>query len=121
MLRAMTILLVCQLAGEIVARSIDLPIPGPVLGMLALFAILARRGAPAWLDEHGQGLLRFLPLLFVPAGVGIMRYIELMRTEWLAIAVALGISTTITMLATAGAFLLFSRWTARGKAGHDPA
>lgn len=120
MLRAMTVLLACQLAGEIIARSFDLPIPGPVLGMLALFGMLLRRGAPAWLDDNGQGLLRFLPLLFVPAGVGIMSYAELMRDEWIVIAATLLISTIATMLATAGAFLLFARLAAGRRGAHDP-
>ena len=38
MVRGMTVLLVCQLAGEVTARALDLPMPGPVLGMLLLFA-----------------------------------------------------------------------------------
>jgi len=37
MLSALTQLLIFQLAGEVVARGLALPIPGPVLGMLFLF------------------------------------------------------------------------------------
>ncbi len=116
MLRGMTVLLVCQLIGEVTVRALRLPAPEPVLGMALLFGILLWRGAPDWLDQVGQGLLRFLPLFFVPAGVGVMNHIQLMRTEWLAITVALLASTIITMIATAGALLLFLRLTARGKA-----
>ncbi len=115
MLRGMTVLLVCQLIGEVTVRALRLPAPGPVLGMALLFGILLWRGAPDWLDQVGQGLLRFLPLFFVPAGVGVMNHIQLMRTEWLAITVALLASTIMTMIATAGALLLFLRLTARGK------
>ncbi|MGB8249185.1 MAG: CidA/LrgA family protein, partial [Azonexus sp.] len=46
MLSALTQLLVFQLAGEIVARWLALPVPGPVLGMLFLFVALALRGGP---------------------------------------------------------------------------
>jgi holin-like protein len=105
----MTVLLVCQLIGEVTARALNLPMPGPVLGMLLLFGVLLWRGAPDWLDQVGQGLLRFLPLFFVPAGVGIMNHVQLMRAEWLAIAITLLVSTVITMIATAGTVWLFSR------------
>lgn len=116
MLRGITILLVCQLIGEATARALNLPTPGPVLGMALLFGVLLWRGAPDWLDQVGQGLLRFLPLFFVPAGVGIMNHVQLMRAEWLAIAITLLVSTLITMLVTAGALLLFLRLTGARKA-----
>lgn len=116
MLRGMTVLLICQLIGEVTARALNLPMPGPVLGMLLLFAILVWRGAPDWLDQVGQGLLRFLPLFFVPAGVGIINHIQLMRSEWLALAVTLLVSTIITMIVTAGALLFLLRITSGRKA-----
>lgn len=116
MLRGMTVLLVCQLIGEAMVRALNVPAPGPVLGMALLFGILLWRGAPDWLDQVGQGLLRFLPLFFVPAGVGVLNHIQLMRAEWLAIAVALLVSTIITMIVTAGALMLFLRLTGGRKA-----
>jgi len=119
MVRGMTVLLVCQLAGEVTARALNLPAPGPVLGMLLLFGMLLWRGAPDWLDQVGQGLLRLLPLFFVPAGVGIMNHVQLMRAEWLAIAVTLLVSTVITMIVTAGALLLLLRLTAGREASRN--
>ena len=115
MVRGMTVLLVCQLAGEVTARALNLPAPGPVLGMLLLFGMLLWRGAPDWLDQVGQGLLRFLPLFFVPAGVGIMNHVQLMRAEWLALVAILLISTVVTMITTAGALLILVRLTGRRK------
>ena len=43
MVGALTGLLLCQLAGEVLARSLGLPVPGPVVGMVLLFAALLRR------------------------------------------------------------------------------
>ena len=40
MLPALTLLLVLQLLGEMIAQSLQLPIPGPVIGMALLFGIL---------------------------------------------------------------------------------
>jgi holin-like protein len=102
MLRALTILLLFQLAGEVITRALELPIPGPVIGMLLLFVTLVIRGsAPDTLRETAQGLLSYLPLLFVPAGVGVMVHAALLKSEWLAILITLLGSTLIALVVTA--------------------
>ncbi len=102
MIRGFMILLLCQLVGEIVARILSLPVPGPVVGMLMLWVVLSgRRSAPPWLHETAQGLLRHFPLLFVPAGVGIMVHIALLQREWLPLLMTLITSTLVTMIVTA--------------------
>ncbi len=40
MILSLTLLLLCQLAGEILARAAALPVPGPVVGMALLLAVL---------------------------------------------------------------------------------
>ena len=102
MIGALTLLLFYQLIGEIIARTLGLPVPGPVVGMLLLFATLLFRGsAPALLQTTAQGLLAFLSLLFVPAGVGITLYIDQIQNQWLAITGALLISTVLTIAVAA--------------------
>jgi holin-like protein len=102
MLKAITVLLIYQLAGEAVALLFGLPVPGPVIGMLMLFATLvARRQAPGYLREGANNLLTHLSLLFVPAGVGIMVHIDRIRAEALPIAVSLVGSTALTIAVTA--------------------
>lgn len=94
-------LLACQLAGEVLARLIGLPVPGPVVGMLILFVGLMLHGSiPASLGATAQGLLRHLSLLFVPAGVGVMMYLPLVAEEWLPISAALIASTLLTIAVT---------------------
>ncbi len=102
MIRGFMILLLCQLVGEIIARILALPVPGPVVGMLVLWIGLSRRrSAPPWLHETGQGLLRHFPLLFVPAGVGIMVHGGLLQREWRPLLITLISSTLVTMIVTA--------------------
>ena len=73
MLNALTLLVLCQFAGEVAARGLGLPLPGPVLGLIFLLAglllraRLGRGGPPAELKTTAQGLLNHLGLLFVPA------------------------------------------------------
>ena len=90
MIAALTLLLVFQLVGEVVARALALPIPGPVIGMALLFLTLLLRGGPGEdLRVTSGQLLQHLSLLFVPAGTGIVIYGERIAAEWLPLLVAL--------------------------------
>lgn len=102
MLGALTLLLLFQLAGEALRLFFGLPIPGPVLGMVLLFAALAWRGGPsAQLRDTAQNLLQHLSLLFVPAGVGVMLHVQRMADEWLPIVLAIFASTFFSIAVTA--------------------
>ena len=110
MLPALTLLLVCQLLGEIVIRALGLPVPGPVLGMFFLFLLLLLRDGPSTeLRTTAQTLLQHLSLLFVPAGTGVVLYLRLIQEEWLAISVALFASTLLAMLVSASVMRLAQR------------
>jgi holin-like protein len=112
MVRALTVLLLFQLIGEVLARSLELPVPGPVIGMLLLLlALLVRGEAPATLRETAQGLLSHLSLLFVPAGVGVMVHMGRLQDEWLAILATLVLSTLVTLVLTAWVMLVLLRLT----------
>lgn len=102
MIGAITLLLVFQLVGEVIAQSFSLPIPGPVIGMALLFVALALRGGPSVeLRGTAQGLLQHLSLLFVPAGTGVMLHWQRMSDEWLPLVISLFASTGITIAVTA--------------------
>lgn len=95
------VLLAHQLAGEVVTRALDLPVPGPVVGLLLLLVTLHVRGRPRPVEAAADGLLRHLPLLFVPAGTGVVQYAALLRTEAVPVLVALVLSTVTALAATA--------------------
>lgn len=102
MIGALTLLLVFQLIGEVLAQGLSLPIPGPVIGMALLFLALALRGGPSTdLRNTSQGLLQHLSLLFVPAGTGVMLHFQRMSDEWLPLLVSLLVSTAVTIAVTA--------------------
>lgn len=102
MLHAFAILLVFQVVGEIISYLLKLPVPGPVIGMILLFAWLAFDDR---LLQRIQGttsaILKHLSLLFVPAGVGVMVHAKRIGGEWFAIGVALIISTVLAIATTA--------------------
>lgn len=101
-LNGITLLLIYQLVGEVSARLLQLPIPGPVLGMLLLFVSLVVRDSLAeTLEPATNALLSHLSLLFVPAGVGVMVHWGQLGNDWLPITVALVLSTVLTLALTA--------------------
>ena len=115
MIAGFAALLMCQLIGEIVVRSLGLPLPGPVLGLCLLVAFLAVRTALTGRDESpsdptpigraADGLLSVLSLLFVPAGVGLFQHLGLLKTNGIALAVTLIVSTAVTLAVTAAVFV----------------
>ncbi|MDO5102864.1 MAG: CidA/LrgA family protein [Lautropia sp.] len=102
MLAAITILLLYQLIGEVITQAFNLPIPGPVIGMVLLFITLVLRGGPdEKLRETSRTLLQYLSMLFIPAGAGVMLHFGTLRTEWLPILLAASVGTLIVIVLTA--------------------
>lgn len=101
MLFFITILFACQLLGEAIAAAAQLPIPGPVIGMIILLVgLLINKGIPEELGHIADALLSNLTLLFVPAGVGIMIHAHLIVTDILPIALSIVLSTILTIIVT---------------------
>ena len=111
MLNYLTLIFACQLAGELLVTATGLPLPGPVSGMVLLFAFLVVRGrrsapgVPANLAAVGDGLLNHLSLLFVPAGVGVMTHLALLEADWVALSAGIIGSSILTIIVTAYALI----------------
>ena len=112
MIAALATLLVFQLLGEALVRTLGLPVPGPVLGLALLLPVLAwRPPVLAMVRPTAQTLLQHLSLLFVPAGVGVMLHLQRLGDEALAIGVALVLSTWIGLVAAALTLQVLMRLT----------
>ena len=115
MIQALTLILLCQLLGETLARMLGLPVPGPVLGMGLMFALLvASERVAALVVPVGEGILRHLALLFVPAGVGVVGHLDRLGAQagWLMLAIVA--STFLALIAGALSFLAVARLTGAG-------
>ena len=125
MIASLGLILLCQLAGEVIVRGLGLPMPGPVVGLLFLLLLLLARDrfvalARGPLQQDGvenasRGLLAHLSLLFVPAGVGVVQKLDLVAEHGIAVAVVLAISVVVTLLMTVATFLVASRLMSRGR------
>lgn len=89
-LRGLFWLLLFQFLGTAL-NTLFLPaLPGPIIGLLLLFAFLALRGRVSEdLSEATAGLLKYLPLLLVPPAVGIMVHVDTLLNDFWAISVSL--------------------------------
>ena len=76
-LRGMAWLLIFQSAGELLARGLGLPLPGPVIGMVLLLVALRWPAVQTPVAICAEFLLSHLSLLFVPVGVGVMTHLSL--------------------------------------------
>lgn len=102
MLGFLTLIFCYQLAGELAVSGLELPIPGPVVGMALLFAGLVIHGSlPKDLGATADALIGNLSLCFIPAGVGVMLHASLIGEDWLPISVALLASTCLAIAVTA--------------------
>jgi holin-like protein len=123
MIASLSLILLCQLIGEVFVRGLGLPMPGPVIGLiLLLLLLLARDRFPSLargplqgdgVESASRGLLAVLSLLFVPAGVGVVQKLHLLAEHGIALLLILAASVVVTLLATVGTFLLASRLMAR--------
>ncbi|QDL99429.1 CidA/LrgA family protein [Rhodopseudomonas palustris] len=119
MIASIGLILLCQLAGEVIARGLGLPLPSPVLGLLLLFVLLVARDyikplargplGNGGVEEASKGMLAHLSLLFVPAGVGVIQQLDMITAHGVAIMLVLAGSVLITLVVTVVTFVVVAR------------
>ncbi|MEO3739733.1 holin-like protein [Kosakonia oryzendophytica] len=98
-LRAFVLIYACLYAGIYIASLLPITIPGSIIGMLIMFVLLALQILPAkWVNPGCYLLIRYMALLFVPIGVGVMQYYDLLRAQFGPIIVSCAVSTVIVFL-----------------------
>ncbi len=100
-LRGLAWLLAMQSIGELLARGLSLPFPGPVVGMLLLLLALRWPVVREPVAACAQFLLSHLSLLFVPVGVGVMTHLALLSQYGLRMLVVIVLSTWLGLAVTA--------------------
>lgn len=104
------ILVGLQLFGDLLSHTFSLPVPGAVIGMLIMLAILfIRKTVDEPIAVTADGLIKYIGLLFVPAGAGISVYLGLIADQWIVILAASFGSTFLTLLSCAWLFRLLSK------------
>ena len=105
-LRGLAWLLVFQSMGELLARGLKLPFPGPVVGMLLLLFALRWSAVRGPVGLCADFLLSHLSLLFVPVGVGVMTHLSLVNQYGFRMMAVVVLSTLAGLAVT----VLSLRW-----------
>ena len=110
MLRQCVIIFLCLAFGELVADLTGTKFPSSLIGML-LLAFLLTIGwiRLEWVKGISDFLLAHFGLFFVPPGVALMLYFDLIAAELLPITIATIISTLIVLAVTGWTYQLFRR------------
>lgn len=115
MSRAWLIILACLYGCKWLVAQVGLPIPAAILAMLLLCALLLSRVVKEeWIKPAANPLLHWMGLFFVPAGVGVIEHLSLLKAEGAALIASAAISTLLILLATGH---LYQAWEKRGDRG----
>lgn len=98
LLRGLSWLVLCQLLGTGLNALCVPMLPGPIIGLLLLFAFLLLRGEVGEpLQLAASSLLKYLPLLLVPPAVGVMAYAQAIAADFWAVVGALLLSLLLSV------------------------
>ncbi len=97
-LRQFAIILGFSLAGELLHSLLPLPVPASIYGLSLLLAALLSGLLPLEaVHEAGSFLIEIMPVLFVPAAVGLLESWEVLQPLWLPYLLIIVVSTVVVM------------------------
>lgn len=101
-LKQLFIILGISCVGEILKYFIPLPIPASIYGMILLFAgLMSGVIKLSSVRETGTFLIEIMPVMFVPAGVGLMTSWGVLNPLLFPVSVITAVST-VTVMAVSG-------------------
>lgn len=91
----------CLLLGELMALIPGTSIPGSIWGMLILTLLLERKVVkPESIAPICRFLIKNMAFFFVPPGVALMLYFDIIAAEWIPITVATVVSIFLVLIVT---------------------
>ena len=98
-IRQFAVILGISFLGEILHYLIPFPIPGSVYGLILMFLLLVR-GILKIEDvrETGQFLIEIMPVMFIPAGAGLVESWSALRPICVQVVVIMFVSTIVVMV-----------------------
>ena len=110
MLNSIFLIFFFQLVGEFIQKFLELSIPGPVIGLFLLLIMLLLSKKKYYkipvnfqinLINSAESLLNYLPLLFIPVGVGVVMHLSLLEDNLVPVMLVIIIGTLLTLAVTA--------------------
>ncbi len=97
-LRQFMIILAISFIGEVLKYIVPLPIPASIYGLVILFIALETGIMKlSAVKDTAKFLIEIMPLMFIPAGVGLLESWGVLQPVLLPVAVITVVSTIIVM------------------------
>ena len=108
MLNSIFTIFLFQLVGEFIQKFLEISIPGPVIGLILLLTDLliknkyfnASTNFQNDLIRSCESLLNYLPLLFIPVGVGVVMHLTLLEDNLISVITIIILGTLLTLAIT---------------------
>lgn len=95
------ILFIC-LVGEGISSILPFAFPGSVISMILLFLLLISKGLKVeHIEKKTDFLLQNMAIFFIPAGVGIMKYVDIIKSSIVQLLIVSVLTTFLTFTAAA--------------------
>ena len=91
----------CLALGEVIVWATGIKLPSSIIGMLILTLLLKLGWVKlGWVERLSQLLISYLGFFFVPPGVALILYLDLIKAQWFPIVTATVVSTLLVLVVT---------------------
>ncbi|MBR2545144.1 MAG: CidA/LrgA family protein [Erysipelotrichaceae bacterium] len=116
-LKQTMIILSVSLVGELLHELLPLPVPASIYGIVVMFIMLYTGLIRLeQVKETSSFLIEIMPVMFVPAAVGLINSWDVLKSHWLSYVTVTLVSTVIVM-AVSG--LVTQAVTGKGGKGNE--
>ncbi|AGF59382.1 MULTISPECIES: CidA/LrgA family protein [Clostridium] len=113
-LKQLMIILMAYFLGVILQSVFNLPIPGTVIGLIILFLGLSFGIVKMeMIEDICDVLISHMSFLFVPAGVGLITSLDILKSNAISFSVIILISTVVVWVVTAYVVKMLRRVVSR--------
>jgi holin-like protein len=119
-LKQFLIIILVSCIGELLYYLLPFPIPATIYGLLIMLGLLILKIVPlAAVKETAEFLIDIMPVMFIPAGVGLIVYWPQLKEFLIPICVIIVVSSILVMFVTGKTSDLLIRNNKKGDANHE--
>ena len=102
LLRQFLVIMAVSFIGEILHAVLPLPIPASIYGLVLMLALLMTGALKLdAVEDAGKFMIEIMPVMFIPAGVGLLNAWGVLKPVWIPISVITVVTTVLVMAVTA--------------------
>ena len=102
LLRQFLVIMAVSFVGEILHAVLPLPIPASIYGLVLMLALLMTGALKLdTVEDAGKFMIEIMPVMFIPAGVGLLNAWGVLKPVWIPISVITVVTTVLVMAVTA--------------------